>query len=81
MSERLKALKEGDWIQFSANRNPKCPHCGHVCDIQENEWWDLYQEGDHEKHCPSCGLEFVIDACCEYTFNTDEQEDDDADPA
>lgn len=64
-------LPDGYW---SAD-HPKCPHCGHVCDIRDNEWWDLYEEGEHEKECPACEGEFTVSTRASYSFSTDNQED------
>lgn len=61
--------------------SPKCPHCGHVCDISEEGWYDLYDEGEHEKSCPSCDGDFTIRSEAKYSFSTDEQEDLDDDDA
>ena len=62
-------------VDLERNDNPVCPHCGHECLIDECEFWNLYQEGDHEEHCPSCGYEFKIVTHARYSFSTDEQED------
>ena len=54
MAERFAALKkakEEDGFfpsDYWANDEPRCPHCGHVCHVSDNEWWDLYEEGEHE---------------------------------
>ena len=73
----LKAARAtgGDWGDFAFNGSPKCPHCGSDCHIRENEWWDLYEEGEHTKECPHCDGEFVISTRVSYSFSTDQQED------
>lgn len=63
-------LPEGYW----GADHPKCPHCGHACGISENDWWDLYEEGEHEKECPACEGEFTITTQVSYSFSTDRQE-------
>jgi hypothetical protein len=77
MSERLKALKDGDWYDFHRNGLPKCPHCGEMFDIDENEEWRLYADGEHETECDKCGESFAVIVSATYTFSTDEQPDDD----
>lgn len=73
--DRLSALKR-DRLDFSANQQPKCPHCGSDFDIDRNEAWFLYDEnGPHEVECPSCELGFRVDSCAIWHFNTDEQDD------
>lgn len=79
--ERFSALKaalavdrhlpEGYW----GADHPKCPHCGTVCDISDNDWWKLYEEGEHEVSCPSCGDDFTVSTRVSYSFSTDTQED------
>lgn len=76
MTEPLQALKQ-DPIDFILNDSPKCPHCGHECDINELEWFDLCDEGEHEKECPSCGREFAISSIASFRFSTDEQDEQD----
>ena len=74
----LKKAKEEDGFfpsDYWASDEPKCPHCGHVCHVSDNEWWDLYEEGEHEKECPSCEGKFTVSTRVSYSFSTDEQED------
>jgi hypothetical protein len=75
--EPLAALRDGHSLDFRYEAHPKCPHCGHVCDVSDNEWWHLYQEGEHEVECPSslCELPFTVSTYVRYSFSTDEQED------
>lgn len=75
-SDRLKALKSGSSIDFWGNDKPKCPHCGADFDIADNEAWYLYSEdGPHEVECPSCDREFQVHSIANWTFNTDEQDE------
>lgn len=64
------ALPDGYWGADS----PKCPHCGHVCKISDNEWWRLYEEGEHEVECPDCGGAFTVQTRVSYSFSTEHQE-------
>lgn len=76
----LKRAKETDPHLpdgFFGADNPKCPHCGCVCDISKTEWWQLYEEGEHEVSCPECDGEFSVTTRVSYSFNTEHQEDDD----
>ncbi|WP_143277347.1 hypothetical protein [Bordetella genomosp. 9] len=78
MPDRLKALREAEHpIDFWGNDEPKCPHCGGECSVNDNEWWQLYEEGEHQVECPSCDLEFTVSTRVSYAFSTDQQEDDD----
>lgn len=74
--EPLAALKAGDDWDFRYNKHPKCPHCDHDCSITDNEWWQLYEEGEQQVECPICELEFTVSTSVEYRFSTDEQGDD-----
>lgn len=79
MSEdRFKALKSepAGSLEFWENDNPKCPHCGYVCDISDNEWWRMYEEGEHEAECPSCDKEFLVETRVSFSFSTDQQDDE-----
>lgn len=73
MTKKLEALKKCgndivDRLEFFGNRNPKCPYCG-------EEWWELYEEGDHTVTCPSCDHDFIVRTSVRYSFSTDEQHD------
>ncbi|MDQ5978809.1 MAG: hypothetical protein QG602_1783 [Verrucomicrobiota bacterium] len=79
MTDRFAALRNaGDALgrlEFFANDNPKCPHCGCECSVSHNEWWNLYEEGEHEVTCPSCDQDFTVSTRVSYSFSTDNQED------
>lgn len=68
------ALKSGGFIEFWGNDYPKCPHCGHVCNIEDMEAWHLYAEGDHELECPSCDGQFTVSVAAKYLFSTCDQD-------
>jgi hypothetical protein len=69
----LEALKK-DPHGFCLKDSPMCPHCGHECRLSDNDWWALCREDEHEKTCPSCGLDFKIQTRATYYFSTDEQD-------
>jgi uncharacterized Zn-finger protein len=72
----LQALKASrDTLEFWGNKQPKCPHCGADCDVNENEWWKLYEEGEHEVTCPHCDGDFTVSTMVSYSFSTDTQEE------
>lgn len=75
MTERLAALKAKDPIEFWGNKMPKCPHCGTDIDIDQQEWWHLYEEDTHGVECPICDLPFEVRVIASYSFSTDEQDD------
>lgn len=75
MAEKLDALNAGPSYLFSANKKPKCPHCGGDFDIDENEAWRLYDENDtHEVTCPSCEQDFSVNSTARWLFSTDDQD-------
>ena len=39
----------------------------------DNEWWTLYEEGEHEVSCPHCDGDFTVSTRVSYSFSTDEQ--------
>lgn len=85
MSERFAALKraiatEGPYpMDYWGNKDPRCPHCGEVCEISDNGWYELYDEGEHEVSCPHCGEDFTVSTRVSFSFGTDEQGDMDED--
>jgi hypothetical protein len=74
--KHLGALQGGDCLDFMANSNPKCPHCGHDCNVNDMEAWQLYEEGEHDLECPSCDGAFIVSTSVKFSFSTDEQEAD-----
>lgn len=78
MSKKLAALKACrgalERLEFFGNKSPKCPHCGTESDVSDNEWWKLYEEGEHEVTCPSCDEDFTVSTSVSYSFSTDNQE-------
>lgn len=80
--ESFAALKDAKKTErhfpsdFWCDKVPRCPHCGRGCGPSEHDWYDLYEEGEHEKECPHCDGEFVISTSVSYSysFSTDEQE-------
>jgi transposase-like protein len=72
--ELLKALRESDDpTAFWHNEQPKCPHCGETFDVSENECWRLYEEGEHDIECNSCGLEFTVQTHVSFSYSTEDQ--------
>lgn len=63
-------LPEGYW----GAHNPKCPHCGKVCDLGGNDWWHLCEEGEHEVTCPECDDEFTVSTRVSFSFSTNNQD-------
>jgi len=69
-------LTDSSSIDYLGNKNPKCPHCDHEADIDENEWWFLYDEdAPHFVECPACEKEYQISSRATWTFDTDEQDE------
>ena len=79
MVERLQALKDGHFLDFWRNDEPKCPHCGADYHVNDHEAWHLYEEGEHEVECHSCDLTYAVSTIITHSFSTDEQEDSHAD--
>lgn len=78
--ERFAALKKAKEEErhfpsdFWGCVQPRCPHCGAECDVSDNDWWRLYEEGEHEVSCPHCDDDFTVSTRVSYSFSTDEQE-------
>lgn len=78
MAEKFAALNARHSLDFCANKMPKCPHCGEDFDVQANEAWFLYDEqgGPHDVECADCHLPFSVNSIANWSFSTDEQEED-----
>lgn len=78
--EKFEALKQAKKTNphlpkgFWGADQPKCPHCGAELDIGENDWWRLYEEGEHEVACPLCDGDFTVTTRVSYSFSTENQE-------
>jgi len=68
-----EALKNDDselGLEFVHNKFPKCPHCGY--DFNDlTDYYEIYEEGEHELECPNCDLAFDVSTHVEVTFSTD----------
>jgi hypothetical protein len=75
----LNALKTGDRWDFVLSEQPRCPHCGDLYDIHENEAWSLYdmQRDSNDVICMGCDLLFTVKTEATYSFSTDEQDSED----
>ena len=56
--------------EFDSDADLRCPHCGEVLSISDNEWWDMYSEDTHGVECPDCGGQFTIAAHATFTFTS-----------
>jgi hypothetical protein len=85
MTDKFKSLRSCadalERLKYFGCDKPKCPHCGYDCDVSQNEWWRLYEEGEHEVTCPSCDNDFTVSTRVSYSFSTDQQDDDEEDGA
>ena len=77
MTNKFEALNKGTFLDFWGQKYPKCPHCGTVYDIDDNESWELYEDDEHTVTCHSCELEFQVNTIVGYRFSTDEQDEND----
>ena len=77
--EALKSAREAGVLaelDYSHQKQPKCPHCAHEYSIQDNEAWELYEEGEYDLDCQHCGEEFTVIAHVSFSYSTDEQDED-----
>ncbi len=70
-TDKFRALRDGDSLDFWGLKDPKCPHCGDDLSVVDQEWWHLYEEGEHEVECPHCCEEFTVSTRVSYSFSTD----------
>lgn len=60
---------------FWGNQTPRCPHCGEECNVSANDWWFIYEEGEHEVSCPHCDEDFTVSTRASFCFSTCAQHD------
>jgi len=58
------------------NPDPKCPYCGEIFDISDNEAWHLYSsdESKNEIECPECEKKYHVQTTVTYKFSTDKED-------
>lgn len=58
----------------------RCPKCGNSYEALEFSEFDIFEEGEHDVDCPSCGYFFIVETAVSYNFTSpavaDEIEDD-----
>lgn len=82
MTGKFAALKASEHkaLDFWGNDDPKCPHCGQSINISQHDLGELYEEGEHTIDCPYCEREFQVTTRVSFSFSTDEQDMDEAEP-
>jgi hypothetical protein len=81
MTARLEALRAApSSYNFWGNKHPKCPHCGRDFVIEDNDAYELYEEGSHEVECGGCEFKFTVTSRATWSFDTDTQDDDEEAP-
>jgi DNA-directed RNA polymerase subunit M/transcription elongation factor TFIIS len=58
----------------------RCPKCRRVMNVHDSEFWDLYEEGEHEVSCRSCDHEFTVSSRVSYSFESPELLPEEAEP-
>jgi uncharacterized Zn finger protein len=57
-------------------KDPICPHCKEIYDIDHNESYNLYSDEEiHEVDCNICEKTFFVKTHTSYSFTTDIDED------
>lgn len=51
----------------------RCPVCGEVTLVFENEYYELCQEGEHNVTCPDCDHKFEVITTVTYSFESPER--------
>jgi hypothetical protein len=54
------------------DKQPICPYCNEVYDIDKNESYFLYSDNDdyHELNCDKCEKDFLVEVIIKYTFKS-----------
>jgi len=64
-------------MKYWGNRLPICPYCDFEIDLSRFDLYELYNEGDHHIDCPHCERKISIISRCNWSFDTDEQDEPD----
>ena len=55
----------------------KCNHCDFNINIDENEFYQLYEEDQHEVDCPNCGKTVYVNSVAYYRFHVTDEDGED----
>jgi DNA-directed RNA polymerase subunit RPC12/RpoP len=68
--------KCGDCDEFSTDDGEvthssrvRCPSCNYSIDLRD-DFYELYEEGEHEIYCLRCDYEFTVSTMVSYTFTS-----------
>lgn len=64
------ALDDSDELHHPSN--VRCPKCGDNWSVWEGDSYRLYEEGDHQVDCHSCGYKFEVNTSISYSFQSPE---------
>lgn len=63
----------GEWYHNSMG-NPggefRCPHCGELHDLDPDEDYEMYEEGEHEYWCSECDKCFTVSTMPYWTWTS-----------
>lgn len=51
------------------SKRVRCPSCGRQIDPSD-DWYDLYEEGEHDIDCPECEHSFTVSTHVSHTFTS-----------
>jgi hypothetical protein len=67
-------LNDDNSSDYFGNVSPKCPYCDEHIDVNECEFWELYEEETQEIDCPHCDKTISVTPSASWSFDTSEQE-------
>ena len=71
ITEVCAPLVGGDKWDYIAQDGPRCPHCGTLQEIEDDQ--SLYHEGETKLTCMDCDKDFDVSVRVTFHYNTDKQ--------
>lgn len=48
----------------------RCPHCREQSRVHDGENYSMFEDGEHEVSCDSCGKDFTVSTSVSYSFSS-----------
>ena len=65
----LNTEPDEDYRPYSDDNGYYCPYCGEFNDMN-HDFYELYEDGDHEVECHFCNKSFTVTTYVSYSFES-----------